>query len=274
MPLVGMAGSSVMMLPAVEALNVAVENGFSAFEIFGEFPQCVCDEMSNDDRKAFRRIADGSGVGVAIHAPFNDCNIASLNPGIRKESIKQVTNAIELCADVGGDVVVVHTGEYLFSEKSRENIKQAFDLQWGLNIESLAAASKKAEELGINLCLENIGFEPKHMDHNVDDLLKIKAEINSPALKFCLDIGHARLNNELPQAIEKLGGDIRHIHFTDNFGEFDDHFVIGEGDFDYSPHLDFFKSFEHIMTLEVIDIGTDPEKAMKSKKYVDGLLGS
>ncbi len=48
--------------------------------------------------------------------------------------------------------------------------------------------------------------------------------------------------------------------------------MIGTGDFDYSPHLDFFRNFEDVIILEVINFGTNPESARKSLEYVKKLF--
>jgi len=272
MPLIGMAGVSVMLLPALDSLRLAIDLGFQAFEVLGEFPQCVCDEITPAQRREGKALVESSGLALALHAPFNSLNLAALNPGIRAESVRQTLAAIDLCADLGGSVVVVHNGNYILSQRFKKNSPEAFKLQWDYNLQSLKQAARGAEARGVILCLENIGFEPNAIDRNADDLLKIRDEAGSPALAFCIDIGHARLNHELPQVIEKLGPFARHIHFTDNLGEKDDHGVIGEGNFDYSPHLGFFRNFEGIITLEVMQIGTDPEPARRSLQYVTKLF--
>ena len=268
MPKIGMAGSSVMLMPALDALSLAIQHEYDAFEIFAEFPQCVASEMTARERDEGARLVKASGIALAVHAPFTSLNIAALNPGARRESVRQTIDAIDLCADLGGENVVVHDGEYVYRNK------QAMELQWDYNIESLRQCAEHAERRGVRLCLENIGFEPEHTDRCANDLVRIANEVDREALWFCLDIGHARLNNELDDAIEKMGPRIRHIHFTDNDGVKDDHYVIGEGNFDYKPHLDFFRNFEHIMTLEVINVGTDPGKALASREYVKKLLAS
>ena len=273
MPLIGMAGSSVMLLPALDALRTAINLKFQAFELFGDFPQCVCDEFTGEQRKEGKALLKSSGLALAVHAPFTSLNIAALNPGIRAESVRQTLAAINLCADLGGKIVIVHNGEYILSERFREKSPEAFKLQWDYNIGSLKQAAKQARERGVTLCLENIGFEPDKIDKCADDLLKIRNEVDSPALAFCMDIGHARLNNELAAMIEKIGPFTRHIHFTDNFGERDDHLILGKGNFDYHPHLDFFRSFNGIITLEVISISTDPKPAAESLEYIKKLFG-
>ena len=234
------------------------------------------DELKPEDRAAAADLVRDSGIDLAIHAPFTSLNIAALNPGARAEAIRQTLQAIDLCAELGGSAVVVHTGEHVLSPNFRAKAPYAHKVGWDNNVRSLQIAANFAREQQVTLCLENIGFEPDHMDRNVDDLLRIRDEVGAdggPEIFFTLDIGHARLNNELPAAIEKLGPLIRHIHFTDNFGKIDDHLTIGEGNFDYTPHLDFFRGFQGIITLEVVKIGTDPAAALKSLKFVRELLG-
>lgn len=267
MPLVGMAGSSVMMMPVLEALQVAIELGFDAFEVFGEFPQCVCDELSDAQLSEIRKLVESAGITLCLHAPFNSLNIAALNPGARREALRQVLSAIDACSIMGGKTVIVHNGDYLLSPQNRGKYPQAFEVQWKFNIESLTIAAQRAQERNITLCLENIGFEPHVIDRNVEDLLAIREAVDNPALAFCLDIGHARLNGELKKALTKMGPLIRHVHFTDNFGEKDDHLILGQGNFDYTPCLDFINKFDGVVTLEVINIGRNPEPAKLSLEY-------
>ncbi len=272
MPLLGMAGSSVIILPWLKALETAAEHEFEAFEVFGEFPQCVCQEVGHKEREEGRALVKASGIELIVHAPFTSLNIAAMNPGIRRESSCQLVAAVDFCADLGGDRVVVHAGDYVYPERSRQRAGPAFEMQWSYNVESLQEVCERAEQRGVLVCLENSSIEPEHIDKCPDDMLKIKEEVRSDALAFCLDIGHARLKGQLEEAIRKLAPDVRHIHFTDNMGEDDDHVAIGEGNIDYTPFLDFFKNFEGVMTLEVLKVGTDPGTELKSRDYVRELL--
>jgi sugar phosphate isomerase/epimerase len=274
MPLIGMAGSTVMLMPALEALKLAVDLQFEAFEIFGEFPQCVFDELTGEARREAAELVEHSGIAVAVHAPFSSLNYSALNPGIRAESVRQTLQAVDLCAELGGRVVIVHTGEHVLSARVREQAPYADKLAWENNVTCLRTIAAFAQARGVTLCLENIGFEPEHMDRSVADLLRIREEVNQGGVEifFTLDIGHARLNGELDLAIAEMGPHVRHLHFTDNFGQRDDHVIIGEGNFDYAPHLDFFRFFEGIITLEVVGIGADPTPALKSREFMRSLL--
>lgn len=267
-----MAGVAVMLLPMHEAISTAIELGYEAFELSGEFPQCLCDEVTAEQRRATRQLVEAAGLTVSVHAPFTSLNIAALNPGVRAESIRQIKAAIDLSADIGGKRVTLHNGNYVLSRNFRKKIPQIVEVQWDYNIESLETIAARGEERGITLCLENIGFEHNSIDRTADDMLAIQKAVGSPALFFCIDIGHARLNNELETVITKLGPLARQVHFTDNFGQVDDHLVIGAGNFDYTPCLEFIKTFDGPVILEVVRVGTDPGPARQSLVYFKELL--
>ncbi|MDY6904523.1 MAG: sugar phosphate isomerase/epimerase family protein [Thermodesulfobacteriota bacterium] len=272
MPKIGMAGVAVMLLPVLETIRTAVELGYDAVEISGEFPQCVCSDITDEQRRQARALVEDAGICLSVHAPFNSLNMAALNPGIRAESIRQVVAAIDMCADMGGNLVTVHNGSYVVSKDFQKKVPEVAQIQWDYNLEALREITDRAEQRGVSVCLENIGFEGKTIDRNTDDMLAIREAIASPALWFCVDIGHARLNSELDDVITRLGPLARQVHFTDNFGKTDDHLIIGKGDFDYTPHLDFFRNFDGVLLLEVIQVGVDPGPARESLTNAKTLL--
>jgi len=261
---VGMAGGSVMLLPWMDGIRIASDLGYDAFEIFGEFPQAEIDYISREERETAKKLAEELKLELLVHCPFNNLNIASLNRGIREESVQQYLSAVDFCAEIGGEALVVHNGEYIIDPAIGDMGPQVKAIQWQLNLEALKRVSERAERAGVMLCLENCNFVWNKIERSIEDLVRIKQAIVSENLKFTLDIGHSRLAEGVNQALKVLGKEIRHIHFTDNFGKQDDHLIIGEGDFDYSPFLDFFRSFPFVITLEVIKLNRSIEPAKRS----------
>jgi len=270
---VGMAGASVMLKPWLDGIKSAIELGYDAFEIFGEFPQIEIERAGKQQRNKARRLTEDSGLELTVHAPFNNLNIASLNRGILEESVRQIIATVNFCKDIGAQVVVIHNGEYLIDQAIGDGFQQAKMVQWQLNLESLKRICSCAEKAGVMVCLENCNFVSNKIERSLDDLLQIKNEVNSPNLKFTLDIGHSRLAEGVENAVQKLGSDIRHIHFTDNMGKSDDHLIIGEGNFDYSGILDFIRNFPYVVVLEVVKVGTSTEPAQKSLAHFRKLIG-
>jgi len=270
---IGMAGSAMMTSNWKDALQTAINLGYDAFEISCEYPQADPDHIPKAEREKGKETAEKAGIAIALHAPFNSLNFATFNQGIRKESVRQTIEAVNFCADLGGKTVVTHNGEYLIDPDWGGQAEQGLGLQYDLNIDSLKRVAEAAEKRGVILCLENCNFVRAKVEQTLADLVKIKDEVKSPNLKFTLDIGHSRLAEGVESAIKILGKDIRHIHFTDNFGKKDDHLVIGEGNFDYSSFVDFILGFRHIVTLEVVVLDTSPEPARKSLENFKRIIG-
>ena len=261
---IGMAGASMMMTGWKDAIKAAADLGYDCIELFLEFPQTETDQISQAEREQAKKLARDLKLEIAGHAPFNSLNLAAFNRGIREESVRQSIEAVRFVSDLGGATVIIHNGDYIIDAAWGPAADTGMGIQWDLNLDSLKRVAETAEQRGVYLCLENCNFVGYKIDRNLDDLMEIKNEVNSPNLKFNLDIGHSRLAEGVGNAIKTLGEDIRHIHFTDNFGKNDDHLIIGAGNFDYQPFLYFIKRFPYIVTLEAIKIDSSLETPKKS----------
>ena len=270
---IGMAGAAMMLSSWEDCMKAASELGYDAYELFGEFPQVDADKITKKDRAQGRKLAEKLKLEIALHAPFNSLNLAAFNEGIRKESVRQSIEAVKLCADLGGRTVIIHNGDYIVDPVQGEVARTALGIQWDLNIDSLKRVAEVAEKREIMLCLENCNFVYEKVEKSLQDLVAIKKEVGSKNLKFNLDIGHARFAEGVEVAIKVLGKDIRHMHFTDNFGKKDDHVVIGEGNFNYSSFIDFVRNFKHIVTLEAIFLDSSREPARKSLANFRKIIG-
>jgi sugar phosphate isomerase/epimerase len=265
----------MILAPWTQALQVAAENEFDAFEIDVAFPSADLDSITPDDIRHARRIAEEAEMEICVHAPFFELNIAAYCRGIRDESVRYIQKSVDLCADLGGEVLVVHSGKYTYAVRPGETRanNMGMHVQWKNNIDSLKRITEYAASRGVIVCLENLAFSA--IDRTFEDLLEIRDAVGEE-LQFTLDIGHARLKTPggVKEGLRVLGEHIRHIHFTDNNGEYDDHLPIGDGNFDYSEFFDVIRAFPHIVILEVVDIGTDPAAILKSREYFRSLQES
>ena len=271
MPKIGIPACAMFTMPWVNALQVAADIGYEAFEV-----NCTpfvgdLDEIKPHDIEKARGIADKTGLEICVHSPFYELNIAASSRGIRNESVKYIKKSVDLCADLGGNVLILHSGHYSYRVRKEDTGKNIFmQLQWDYNIDSIKQITNYAATKGVTICLENVGVDPQHIDQTFEDLLEIRNLVDD-SLKFTLDLGHARLTEGVQKGINTLGDNIRHIHFTDNFGKKDDHLPIGEGNFDYSGFIEYVRSFPHIVTLEIVYIGNDSGPSVRSLEYFNGL---
>ncbi len=272
MPKIAMPSISMALAPWTESIKVAAENNFDAFEVIVAYPSADLDAITQKEIESARNISLEHKMEICVHAPFFELNIAAFCKSIREESVRQTKKAVDFCADLGGKKIIVHSGKYTYNYPPDTAIENNYlkKMQWDYNIESLKNINEQATNKGVTVCLENIGIDT--IDETFEDLLEIREAVGD-SLKFTFDIGHARLyaNGGVEKAISLFDDNIHHIHFTDNNGEKDDHLPIGDGNFDYSNIIDFVKKFQHIVTLEVVDIGQSPEAILRSREYFNGL---
>ncbi len=170
---------------------------------------------------------------LALHAPITGVNIASTNPGIREESLSQVLEAIREAARLGASGVVVHPGAPPYEE--------LFPRDRGLPhaIESLRRCAEAAQEVGLEIFMENLpavalaeGMKPVGFSYGVEyeELRYLFDSAAHPALRLCLDLGHAYLAGRKVLEAMLADRDVVHVHVSDNFGMRDDHAAWGDGE--------------------------------------------
>ena len=120
----------------------------------------------------------------------------------------------------------------------------------------LAEMAAAAQGLNITICLENmfprykLGVEPA----DFEEIFKL-----FPSLKLTVDTGHAHIDdqegNRLMALVERFGGRIGHLHFSDNFGKRDDHLAVGKGTVRFAELIRGLKKvgYDDTITLEVFD---------------------
>jgi sugar phosphate isomerase/epimerase len=272
MPKIGFASISMTGSPWLDALRSAVEHRFDAFELCVLYPGSPPD-MGSDTISLVNDIVETNGIELCLHAPFFEHNIAAVCPSIREASLESIMKTIDLAEKLRVQTLVVHNGGYAPPGPPGTNRfnDDRLHQHWDHNIVSLKKIVGLATRKGVTVCLENIGFDPFSIDGTFEDMAEIREKVG-PALRFTLDMGHARLQEGARKAIDLLGDNIHHIHLTDNFGKRDDHLPLGDGNYDYSEFTDFLHDFPHIITMEVISNGTGPEPMLRARNTFNGLF--
>ena len=81
-------------------INLAKQHGFEMIEIHGESP------FYEKDKGEFK----DCGIDMRIHAATVDINIASLNTGIRAESVRQMIECGHYAEKINANTITVHPG--------------------------------------------------------------------------------------------------------------------------------------------------------------------
>ena len=202
---------------------------------------CLYDEDIAEFRKIHKLLHE-RGLQCTLHAPFMDLAPGSNDPYILEKSRAKLRRAIELAAIFRPRSIVCH----LQYEENKHGY--FFDRWLGNSLASWRQLSQLAAGLGVAIMLENT-YETAPKVHRT-----VLSELNSPAVGFCLDVGHlgafakASWRDWLPEMLPWLG----QLHIHDNTGEKDLHLAPGQGNFDFPGLFDFLRQHDRhpIITLE------------------------
>ncbi|MHC1635392.1 MAG: sugar phosphate isomerase/epimerase family protein [Candidatus Methanospirareceae archaeon] len=220
------------------------EVGFQGWEIIDEGSQ----RLKGDFKEEVREIYETTKLTLSLHAPFSDLNIASMNEGIWRESVRQIKESIRNVHE-WIEVCVVHPGNY--SPLSIQMPRKAKER----GVEALKEICKYAAEYGIRVAVENMTDVDILLGRKPEDMEWMMKEVDMDNIGVCLDTGHANTTKTLKEWIER-NVKIIHIHANDNFGERDDHLPIGEGNIDWRGFIEGLKrnNYKGLMVIEVRDI--------------------
>ncbi|MFP4185908.1 MAG: sugar phosphate isomerase/epimerase family protein [Thermoplasmata archaeon] len=234
--------------PFDEALR-KVKKEFNGWEILAEkyhgwrYEEEIKDALSTSD------------LEIQVHAPLNDINIASINPGMRESSMNEVKKTIEMADSIGSDMITVHPGLY-----------SPLSIYWDHVIENSKNALKElngfASEYNVTLAMENLPEMWLSICSTAEETEDFLDELD---IKFCLDIGHAYTTGELDDFLKFSPINV-HIH--DNLGEEDVHLKLGEGEIDLKKVLRSLDDYNGNLVIE----GRDMSELVESKSYLKELL--
>ncbi|MCK9592197.1 MAG: sugar phosphate isomerase/epimerase [Methanoregula sp.] len=158
-------------------------------------------------------------LGITVHAPYGDLNLATLNDPIWRESIRQICSCIEYASSLT-DRVTVHPG-YL-SPLGKLMPQKVWDLQK----EALRQIGKCAHEHSVLACLENMIGVKEFLCRLPEELIGMTEGIEGIGMTF--DFGHANTMGKVTDFLADVKK-ASHIHIHDNNGMSDEHLALGEG---------------------------------------------
>ena len=216
---IGFSTLALFMNSMEQFLETASKDGFQLMEMLCEGPYWPRN-MLNMDKIDFE-IFDSYSIDVFLHAPTIDLNPASLNPGIREETLKQLNETVDFASRIGAKAITTHPGMIHRLEDRIKNLAMVY------SVETLEKANKYSEERGIIFSVENMPNKYAYFCNNVEEHKFFIEECGSYAT---VDTGHANTSND-PESFFKMKK-IAYYHLNDNDGEKDQHLALGEGTFD------------------------------------------
>jgi len=226
------------------------------FSIKGHYPQYAPLPYAWEDSPVWAEVQERVEQFElpGAHLPFLGINPFSENPNEVRDATHQYHASIDRAGELGLRYVVIHAIGY------REGTDRSTWLP--LWVDYMGEMGEYARKAGLILCLENAAFA-----FLLEDAIHIIRQVNSPWLRMTLDTGHAmhttawalgrkacayEAYGTMEQFIRKEHDLLFTLHIHDNYGETDDHLVIGAGTGDltylktlYDLGFDGAWTFEH-----------------------------
>lgn len=176
-----------------------------------------------------RRLLDGWGGRLGIHGPFAGFSLATEDPEVREIVQRRLDRALDACAALGADQMVIHSPVTTWAHFNRGNRPGAETAMLETFHGVLRPALHRARDMGVVLVLENV--------EDIDPRARVEmvAAIGSPSLRVSLDTGHAHYAHvttggpPVDYFVAAAGDLLEHVHLQDADGRADRHWPPGRG---------------------------------------------
>ena len=236
---IGFTTLALFMEDNSKIINLAKQHGFEMVEILGESP------FYKKDKHEFK----DCGLDIRIHAATVDINIASLNDGIRGESVKQMIDCGNYAEKINAKTITLHPG--IIGRNEPHLRKMALEI-------ACESIGEIVDTTNVEISVENMPNRGKFLANTVEELEMIQ---NETGCSLTIDTGHANTCGNLKEMLELKN--ISYCHLNDNNGIKDQHITLGEG----TLELDLLKRIDNgIIELNNFD------NILKSQKVIQNLF--
>lgn len=199
---IGTSSDVLRHLSLPEAIEVVSSKGFDAIELW--MGHLTSSSLTIPEIKSLLKQYH---LDYQIHADVRDVNLTSINPGIRKESIKQTLETIEYAKELGAQLITLHPGRMSSSKDRPEDL-------WPAQIESFKEIANYSEQLGIKIGLENMEKRAKEFVLTHEDVARIITEVDNPYLGLTLDLAHCHSIADVDTFVDSVNVPIFNVHIS------------------------------------------------------------
>ena len=224
----------VRELGFAEQCELAAGLGYDGLEVapftLGEEPH----RLPASRQRELRSIARDNGLVIgSLHwllVTPDGLSITSPNEDIRRRTLEVMEGLVELCAGLGGKVLVHGSpAQRNLPEDDREGAVSRAK-------EAFARVAEAARAAGVTYCIEPLSTQETEFVNTVERAAEIVEEVANPALKTMIDCRAATLSEAEPVAdlISRWlpSGLVSHIHLNDSNRR-----APGQGDDRFGPVL-------------------------------------
>lgn len=213
-------------------------------------------------REKFRCLAALYSMSGCLHSQSWDLNLASLNSGIRAQSVEEVKRSIDLAVSLDLSEVTVHPGHKTMSADIADyeaNLRQ-----------SLQELVEYAESRHICLSLEIMEKIPKEFVTDMEAMQRVCGDLFSRCV-YTLDIAHCDSEQEAIGILDAHRDRISKIHISNRVGtKF--HTPLDTGDYDMEKLLPKLMQYDLPFVIEGLDLAKDFPIAKRNVAFVQTVI--
>jgi sugar phosphate isomerase/epimerase len=245
--------------PVIDEIGAIADMGMNFVELAFDPPQGHYQRIQ-EQRRAIIAALRSRGLDLVCHMP-TFVHTADLADSIRRASVAEVVHSLETAAELGARKVVLHPG--VIKGLALHVLDQAI----ALAMESLAQITRRARQLSMPVCIENM-FTGVGPFIEPDDFRPVFEAF--PELRLVLDIAHAHIGDargdRIARFITRWGDRLEHVHASDNNGERDEHLPLGEGSLPLADTVAALSriGYDETITLEVF--GQNGRRVVESRE--------
>jgi protein FrlC len=230
--------------PIEEVIKRLARIGYDGIEIGCASPHAYPAYLDASGRRELKQVLTDSGIALSSMLPAPGggpgYNVASPSSLERRASIEHYKEVLELCAQLGGHIVLYVGGWRVFGT-SREQA-------WEWSRSALAEIAVTAAGVGVTLVVEPTPND-SNLIESADDAIELMRAVGAPNVKLMFDTFHAFYRNEVPSDyVYQMGTDLHHVHLSDS-----DRLPPGQGVVDFIGVIDALEAigFKGYLTMEI-----------------------
>lgn len=235
--------------PIERAFQAAAKNGYDGIEIGGFRPHAYAPDLAKGGAKKIRKLSADYGLPIVSYAPENTGSPYSLvfeDPVMNAESIEYFKLTLDMAKEIGSEYCMFACNHPGYG-RNKEDVKKLF-------IENMQILSEYAEKIGQTIILEPVTPYEGTIITTSDDVYWALEQVNSPRFKCMLDLACPLTCREpICSYFEKMGKDVKHIHFIDCESTSEDHLIPGDGEMDFPRIVKYLKeiNYDGYLSLEL-----------------------
>ena len=236
--------------PFADACKAIRKAGYTGIEIapftLAEDPALITPAQ----RREYRSTIASEGLQFAglhwLMVSPKGLHVTAPDKGLRERSWTHIRNLVDLCADLGGGVMVFGSPKQRETTGglSREEATRNF-------VEGLTGVAPHAGDRGVTILIEALPANQCDVVTTLDEAAALVRQIGHPAIQTMFDV-HNAIDEVEPHAclVEKYFPIIRHVHVNELDGRH-----CGAGDYDFKPVLEVLRrrNFAGWVSLEAFD---------------------